>query len=217
MKVAAAWQSPPATLELSADELHLWKIDLSTAELPGILNQQEQQRVDRLIVAEKKQQFSQARNALRHILSRYLNEHPAELVFEYGAEGKPYLKVGRVHFNLSHSNNWAVLAVTSAGPVGVDLEHTGKSISRQALVERFFNPEEKRSFAAASVARRNRQFFRLWTRKESLLKLSGLGWQGVKTQPVEDIVSRHFLVAKNYLSCASFPSSITSIIKLKYL
>lgn len=84
--------------------------------------------------------------------------------------GKPFLKSGEVYFNLSHSGDMAVCALSDT-EVGVDTERMKKADLR--LAERFFSPEEY-TFIMES-ADRDRAFFRLWTLKESFVKAAGVG------------------------------------------
>ena len=83
-----------------------------------------------------------------------------------------------LHFNLSHSEDWALLAVTTAGPVGVDVEHVRPLRDFDALVERFFSAREKAVFLSLTKERKPDAFFRLWTRKEAWLKATGEGLGG---------------------------------------
>ena len=90
---------------------------------------------------------------------------------EYGENGKPYLAGSSgVYFSLSHSFE-RVMCVLSNTEVGCDVEKVQeKSI---AVAERFFAPEEialiKGSEDSADM------FSRLWTLKESFLKMTGKG------------------------------------------
>jgi 4'-phosphopantetheinyl transferase len=89
----------------------------------------------------------------------------------YGPNGKPFISDHpTIHFNLSHCDEAAVCVVSNQ-PVGVDVE----SIRRYdpALCSATMNSEEQHFIAQApepAVA-----FIRLWTMKESLLKLTGKG------------------------------------------
>ena len=94
-----------------------------------------------------------------------------DLALGYGAHDKPYLlNCSNVHFNLSHSGTWAVCAVSS-NPVGIDVEE-----------HRAYDDGVARlCFTAKEIAWMGRQgdtpkaFARLWTRKESYVKLLGTG------------------------------------------
>ena len=97
-----------------------------------------------------------------------IRENP---VFEYNEHGKPMI-VGHpeIFFNLSHCKE-AAICVVSDQPVGVDVESVrsfNESLVRYAMNEA--EVEEIESAEDQAVA-----FIRLWTMKESALKLIGTG------------------------------------------
>lgn len=92
-------------------------------------------------------------------------------IFKYEAHGKPVLvDYPDIHFNLSHCNE-AVACIVSSQPVGIDVE----SLSHydEELVERVMSSEEQQQIAASPDSQL--AFIRLWTMKESLLKMTGEG------------------------------------------
>ncbi|MBR1803279.1 MAG: 4'-phosphopantetheinyl transferase superfamily protein [Muribaculaceae bacterium] len=91
--------------------------------------------------------------------------------FIFGPHGKPSLAgMPHIHFNMSHSRGMAVCAVSDR-PVGIDVERIDHYDA--ALIARTMNEQEQR--AIEQSADRNTAFIRLWTMKESLLKLTGEG------------------------------------------
>ena len=106
-------------------------------------------------------------------------------VFDFGSHGKPVLRDDPgLHFSLSHSGN-AVLCALDCHPVGADIEMIRRK-NLEYLLSVFSDPEQ------ASIARADSPetcFTRLWTRKESYLKLTGEGLTGTKALreiPTED-------------------------------
>ena len=94
-----------------------------------------------------------------------------DLSLAYGEHEKPYLLNRKeLCFNLSHSGSVAVCAVSSS-PVGVDVEKP--RTPTPALLRHCFTENELRWFACQPDP--DRAFIRLWTRKESYLKLLGTG------------------------------------------
>jgi 4'-phosphopantetheinyl transferase len=83
--------------------------------------------------------------------------------------GKPFLT--QLPFNLSHSGNWSVCAV-SDNPVGVDLE-----LERplRAPVEKKLTQTEQAELLALPPNLRTAAFFDLWVLKEAALKQTGQG------------------------------------------
>ena len=87
------------------------------------------------------------------------------------SNGKPVLANDpNIHFNLSHSGTLAVCAV-SDHPVGVDVEE--KQNAAPGVMDMCFQPIEREWIDQAED--QCRAFTRLWTRKESYLKLLGAG------------------------------------------
>lgn len=91
---------------------------------------------------------------------------------ETGPYGKPFLTAGP-HFSLSHSHG-AVAAAVSDRPVGADLERI--RAFPEKLPGRVLSPGEQKWFTARGELKRD--FFTLWTLKESFLKYLGTGLRG---------------------------------------
>lgn len=92
-------------------------------------------------------------------------------IFSYGEHGKPML-VGHsdIFFSLSHCRD-AVACVIASDPVGIDIESLSRYKERVAA--RVMNDDEQRHIASSSEP--SLAFMRLWTMKESLLKMTGEG------------------------------------------
>ncbi len=93
-----------------------------------------------------------------------------EAAFTYGEHGKPYLN--GFCFNLSHSGTLAVLAVAD-GEVGVDVEKIAAASDK--LIRRVCTERECAYLFSFSEEERAREFFRIWTAKESAAKFLGAG------------------------------------------
>mgnify|MGYP001597559807 CR=1 FL=1 len=113
---------------------------------------------------------------LRCILARYLQCSPEALCFARSDVGRPYLQgaaEGLLDFNLSHSDDYWLLALTCLGQVGVDIERCDNSRPLERLANRFYTAAEAEIFAALPLDRRAAYFFDCWTLKEALAKASG--------------------------------------------
>nr|MCU0624624.1 hypothetical protein [Gemmatimonadaceae bacterium] len=104
--------------------IDLWTVDLAgPAPSEALLSPAERARADRFRFARDRHRYLVAHDAMRRILGAALGVAPGALVFDHGPQGKPALAGSPgVHFNLSHSEDLAVLAVTTRGPIGVDVE-----------------------------------------------------------------------------------------------
>lgn len=180
MQPLTTWQTAPKDITLSSNDLHVWRIALHRerdviARSRAMLNDEEKARADRLIVKEPRQNFTIARAALRSILSRYLNTPADKLEFIYGPQGKPVLATHELFFNLTHSRDIALLAITRHAEVGIDIEHMDPARATEDIAARFFSPAEQSAFAAYHGDERIRAFFRCWSRKEAVIKALGEG------------------------------------------
>lgn len=136
----------------------------------------ERWRAAAIVVPAVRRRFVRARAALRGILARETGLAPHALAIDYGAHGKPRLpdRPG-LHFNLSHSGELAVIATTSIGEVGIDLEALRPRSDLLPVARRFFAAHEADAVEACDGEARSRAFLRLWTRKEAVLKATGRG------------------------------------------
>jgi 4'-phosphopantetheinyl transferase len=176
-----AWPAGPLAPVLSADEVHVWAVALAVgperlAKLLDLLDDEERRRAARYAHVPSRQQFIVSRAALRTLLGRYLDRAPQEVCFNSGPQGKPMLASPEdVHFNVSHTQGLALIAVTLQGPVGIDVEQSRHCPTYLDMAERFFSPAEAAALRSLPAERSAEAFFHVWTRKEAFLKALGLG------------------------------------------
>lgn len=113
----------------------------------------------------------------RIILGGYLGMKPADIALTANAYGKPSVSnaIEPIAFNMSHSDNLAILAITPAQTIGVDIEALRVDIDFTATVQTFFSTTEQTAFTGIYPEDRLPIFYNLWTRKEALTKAVGLG------------------------------------------
>jgi 4'-phosphopantetheinyl transferase len=58
---------------------------------------------------------------------------------------------------------------TAVGSVGIDIELLGRSRAREALIARYYHPDEH------VLANTEHGFLCIWTRKEAVVKAQGMG------------------------------------------
>jgi 4'-phosphopantetheinyl transferase len=68
-----------------------------------------------------------------------------------------------------------LVAIASAGDVGVDVEVLGRDITDWELVEQALTKGERDRLQALPDGERTESFLRSWTRKEAILKAAGTG------------------------------------------
>jgi len=168
----------------SQDRITIWAIDLQLADaelhpLELLLADDEKVRADRYKFDLHRRRFVIARANLRIILSNYLNLAPQEIEFSYSSKGKPFLaNYPHLEFNLSHSQDLAVCALTENSAVGIDLEceetMSPKLIDRiRRLSKRFLTREESQIIQGSDSEQT--KFLQIWTLKEAYLKATGCG------------------------------------------
>jgi 4'-phosphopantetheinyl transferase len=175
----ARQHSPPG-----GSEIQVWAATVQHNEKNSFadersLSPDEQERAARFYFDRDRNRFILGRCLLRAILARYLNVDPSRLEFRYGRKGKPYLFrfPGRMdlHFNLAHSNDLVLVAVTKTCDVGVDVEHIRALKDIEAIAVQFFSRFEADNLIGLPSAQKSRAFLNLWTRKEALVKATGDG------------------------------------------
>lgn len=127
--------------------------------------------------ADSKEAYLKGRSGLRAFASLYASIAPREVKIEITKSGKPFFEnIAGLHFNISHSGSEVAIAF-STNPVGFDMEVLDRKRDCLAIAGRFFTAEESREVELAGDSA-NELFVKLWTAKESMLKLSGEGLVG---------------------------------------
>lgn len=180
MTLALCWDPPPEPPRLGPAEVHVWaaELDRPDAELGALwetLSADERERAERFRFERDRRRFIAARGTLRALLSLYLPARPETFLFTHNAYGKPALSDGALSFNVSHSHTLALVALTQAGPLGVDVEQARADFATLSIAEQFFSPAEVAALRALPEAERVEAFFNCWTRKEAFVKALGEG------------------------------------------
>jgi len=178
------WMVPTGSLALSPTRVDVWRLFI-----PGMtpfvapdnrdISEEERTRAERFIRSKDRDAFVVSHGVLRHVLAIYSGIPASEQIHGRGEKGKPCLELPpgapTLEFNLTHSHDWALIAVTMTHPVGVDVEFIRSNIDAQAIANRFFSRREKQAVLQASPDQRRKLFFDIWVRKEAYLKALGTG------------------------------------------
>ena len=173
------WETPSSWPRLSDDEIHVWCVELDAAgevaALAACLSAEERERASGLLSGTHQRRFVVARAMLRQLLGRYLDQDPSAVTFSHGAHGKPFLQKSELHFNVSHSHELALYAITHDREVGVDVEWMRPQVAHEQIAARFFSLEEQEALAQVPDEARRAAFYNIWTRKEAYVKARGDG------------------------------------------
>ncbi|MDB5352321.1 MAG: phosphopantetheine-protein transferase [Planctomycetota bacterium] len=170
----------PRGITASDREIHVWRIalvepDEVVGDLRTILSDDELRRADRFRAEGHRSRFVVGRATMRRVLGAYLAEDPRCLSFATNTHGKPRLEGSRLEFNLSHSADRAILAVSRDRRVGIDIEQVRPMQEGERIAARFFSASECETFLKLPDTRKNEAFFHIWTRKEAYIKAIGVG------------------------------------------
>ena len=114
-----------------------------------------------------------------------------------GPYGKPYLtNRSDICFSLAHSGKAAVCAIGDS-EIGIDVEY--KRSAHLELARRVFSASEISVLRLAADP--DDEFTRLWTRKESLLKLKGTGFALPQTEEASAVFSE--MIVGDYRVCVA--------------
>lgn len=174
------WRPGPAVPLIHTSDVHVWRISLDVPvpqPIALMVSEDERHRAARFRLERDQRRFIIARAALRMILARYLFVDPAELKFQTNAFGKPFLldHGSSLRFNLSHSNELALLAIAAGREVGIDIEFMRADVATDEVAQNFFSQLEVRQLRSIDPRFRRIAFFNCWTRKEAYIKARGRG------------------------------------------
>lgn len=161
--------------------VHIWRLYLpdftqDISNLAKLLSRDELHRAERFHFPIHQERFIITRGILRKTLSLYTNQAPDALIFHYGEHGKPFLTNNNsdLKFNVSHSHDRAVFAFTVHKEIGIDIEKKALSF-KDSVAKRFFSPAEYQELMRLSEAEKIISFYKIWSRKEALIKALGKG------------------------------------------
>lgn len=167
---------------------HIWWATPSMARAwhLDLLSHAERERRLTLRRPADQDRFTAACALLRLAIGRYTGQAPERVRIVRACpdcdrpHGKPVLADGALEVSLSHSGDRVVVALTGAGPVGVDVEQLDRTGHLPQMERLVFSPAE---IARLPVAPDDRlvAFYTCWTRKESLLKATGEGLRAPMT------------------------------------
>lgn len=135
-------------------------------EMP--LNPEEHAELQKLQQEFRRREYLVSRWLLRNLAEKYLTG-PGMITVRKEASGRP---VGLVddrsyHVSISHTRDFVAVALSEKYRVGLDIEKAHRIVSSR-LRERILHPDERKNLESCST-------LRIWTLKESVLKLTGMG------------------------------------------
>lgn len=162
----------------------LWMTAFSAGSSPALveqaaalLNPREIVRAERMRLAEARAEYVLGRALLRSLLGERLGCSAAEVPLDAPPQHKPRLSAAcsPLQFNLSHAGGRIALAMTHGIAVGVDLEIIDREVEFLEIAGSHFASAEYAALLMSCGEARAHRFFRIWTRKEAVVKAAGDG------------------------------------------
>jgi 4'-phosphopantetheinyl transferase len=181
METQPAWTHPPSRPRLADGIVDVWRADLAACGegVTESLTADERQRAARFFREADQDRWARARGVLRSLLAFYLDGDPSSLDFITQARGKPELDPpSSLRFNVSHSGDVALYALSAGREVGVDVESGTRPVEVVRLARQVMGEETARRLEALEPDDRRREFLVAWTRHEAVLKCRGIGLEG---------------------------------------
>lgn len=164
-------------------DVDVWHVALDGRREPDAyryLDADELARAGRFRYDVDRHRFAMTRSVLRELLGEYTGAMPASVGFAQGPYGRPELATrpgepSTLSFNVSHTGNDALIAVSRTRYVGVDIEVKQRALDWRELAPLVCTAVERAQIEASSPAAQPDAFLRCWTAKEAILKAIGLG------------------------------------------
>jgi len=174
-------------VKLNPSDLLIWHIPfggeaLLEQKFPPLPSTEETKQAARFTHPELHQCYLKTRWAMRDILGHYLCVAPDQVQLRYAELGKPELIPDAheldIRFNLTHSGDGALLAVTLGTEVGIDMEKVNQKPRPVRLAKRYFTEAVVKQLAELSEAEQQPALLKLWTQYEAYKKAQGVGLRG---------------------------------------
>ena len=175
--------NPASTQAIGLPErtVHLWRLSVAQTRISfdyhlSLLDEEEKFHAARFHFREDREQSILARASLRSLMARYTGFAPERIRFKKNQYGKPFLQYpdSSVQFNVTHSGDCIIHAITCGAEIGVDVE-TVRDFSSLGSISSYFATGEQAWLDGMAHDARDDAFFMLWTCKEAYIKALGRG------------------------------------------
>ena len=158
----------------------IWQVDTqhvydNVLALTDILDTTEFERYQSLH-HKFKQTYLISHAACREILASYSGILAKDIIYKKNEYGKPELDHEQaLKFNMSHSHDMAIIAVSKNTEIGVDLEYVNRKSQWNKIARRFFSQPEINYLFSQPESSQKTLFYQIWTNKEAFIKALGTG------------------------------------------
>jgi len=185
------WHGQDEDKTLADNDVHIWLnfLNLHQAKLKHLyplLSPAEKERSERFKHFKHRKNYIASHGFLHTVLGYYIDTPAIEIEFSHGEHGKPSIVTEQnpdnIQFNLSHSGSLAILAVCKNNQLGIDIECTNRKADWAGIARRFFTETEQKLFFQLEEDLQEDAFYKIWTRKEAHMKVTGQGLSLAPTQ-----------------------------------
>lgn len=171
-------------MKINQNEIHIYSLNFSEdnsllEKFNHLLSDDERKKIEQYKFPNDRKRAGETFLYRRLIISNYINTNPRMIAFNKTSFGKPILIEANnsgVQFNYSHTEGKFLFALSNNSEIGVDIEFIKALIDIDSLAEKYFSNDELSFYKALSTYELKLIFFyRIWTRKEALLKGIGTG------------------------------------------
>ncbi|MCR4794376.1 MAG: 4'-phosphopantetheinyl transferase superfamily protein [Ruminococcus sp.] len=162
-----------------ADVIEIWYVDICKdidiiKRSMYLINDAEKERYNRFLRDKDKLRYACGRIFTKMISAAYLGSKAEDILIYADKYYKPHIKEHSdiLKYNISHSGDMVLLAFSSSGEIGIDIEQFDPCINESEICSAFHSEEIK----AMAVGDNKRQFYRIWTAKEAYVKAVGKGF-----------------------------------------
>lgn len=170
---------------INPNEVHIWKYPL---KLPNdllsnyiyLLSNAEKEQVNKIKISDLKFRSICSKLISKDILSRYLGDEMSNIKFSYNDYGKPIISKRNnqvtVNFNISHSVEMGIIAITKTELVGIDIEKIINLDDIDNIINLCFSDYEISMISELNTYDKLKMFYKIWTGKEAFIKAIGMGF-----------------------------------------
>lgn len=161
-------------------EVHVWcsSVFHSSDVLCSVpLMEAEKTRISAIVDPIERKTRALSCSLVRTAVASYLGRSLSEVELFRNELGKPFIKHNYgLRMSISHTKEVVVVAFSFVDEIGVDIEKQDFSVSTIEDIARVaFSENEKRELAKIPFCERQKRGISIWTRKEAILKATGLG------------------------------------------
>lgn len=140
----------------------------------SMMSAEKQKRVNQFRFEKDKKRSVAGEILARRMIAACCPVREEEIIFTENAGGKPFAKDLPIEYNISHSGELVVCAVSDS-PIGVDIEkmrNIPDTVIRRVCTQR---EQAYVSEQALDAVQAQKRFFEIWTFKEAYFKCMGTG------------------------------------------